>query len=32
VDNDGKLLGIVARQDALRAVRDERRTTGEAVS
>jgi len=29
VDDDGKLLGIVARQDVLRAIRDERRTSGE---
>ncbi|UPW00959.1 CBS domain-containing protein [Halorussus gelatinilyticus] len=29
VDEDGKLLGIVARQDVLRAVRDERRAKAE---
>jgi len=32
VDDDGELLGIVARQDVLRAVRDERRATGDSVS
>ncbi|WP_137285349.1 CBS domain-containing protein [Halorussus salinisoli] len=32
VDEDDRLVGIVARQDVLRAVRDERRTTGEPVS
>ncbi|PSQ45645.1 CBS domain-containing protein, partial [Halobacteriales archaeon SW_6_65_15] len=29
VDDDGRLLGIVARQDVLRAVRDERRAEAE---
>ena len=32
VDEDGKLLGIVARQDVLRAVRDERRAGEKSVS
>ncbi|NEU55954.1 HPP family protein [Halorussus sp. MSC15.2] len=32
VDDDGRLLGIVARQDVLRAVRDERRTSGERLA
>ncbi|MFC4447804.1 CBS domain-containing protein [Halorussus aquaticus] len=32
VDDDGRLLGIVARQDVLRAVRDERRAADERVA
>ncbi|NHN59717.1 MULTISPECIES: HPP family protein [Halorussus] len=32
VDDEGRLVGIVARQDVLRAVRDERRTRDEQVS
>ncbi|WP_435175730.1 CBS domain-containing protein [Halorussus sp. AFM4] len=32
VDGDGRLVGIVARQDVLRAIRDERRARGDTVS